>query len=184
MAYTAQGSGGVSDNSGSEDNGGVSTNPNFQNTGGVSTNPNFQNTGGASMGVNSQGGEGVNMHINSQDIGVASMNDTPQSNAGAVMGVALDDGQGAPRGIPSQTQLPANRQLAMGQGFVYHRFIDRRGLRRMNSTPVMATRPLFNPAPGAGSVHMPSHPAPAAPTPSAGVVDPVTDEVKEFFNTL
>lgn len=172
MTNTAQGSGGVSDNSGSEDNGGVSTNINFQ------------NTGGASMGVNSQGREGVNTHIDSQVIGVASMNDTPQSNAGAVMDVALDDGQGAPRGVPSQAQLPANRQLAMGQGYVYHRFHGGRVLRRMNSTPVMASRPMLNPAPGVGSVHMPSHPAPTAPTLPAGVVDPVTDEVNEFFNTL
>ena len=196
MDKTAEGSGGVSDSSGAEDNGGVSTTVGFQNigdasdssgaedNGGVSTTVGFQNIGGASMSVNSQGNEGASMHNTSQDIGVASMNDPAQSNAGAVMNVAPDSGQAAPRNITSQAQLPANRQHATGQRYGSHRIPGGHGLRRMNSTPVMVSRPMFNPSPGVGSVHIPSHPVPTAPTLSAATVDPANDEANGFFNTL
>ena len=196
MDNTAEGSGGVSDSSGAEDNGGVSTTVGFQNTGGasdssgtedsggVSTTVGFHNIGGASMSVNSQINEGASMHNTSQDIGVANMNDTTQSNAGAVMNVAPDGGQAAPRNIPSQVQLPANRQHATSQRYGSHRTPGGNGLRRMNSTPVMVSRPMFNPSPGVGSVHIPSHPVPTAPTLSAAAVDPANDEANGFFNTL
>ena len=117
------------------------------------------------------------------------MNDTIQSSVGASMNVASDDAEATPRGIPSQVQLPVNRQLAMNQPFVHQPFVHHRvhgggGLRRMSSNPVMASRPMYHPAPGVGPVHMPSHQAPTAPAPPAVYVDPVNDEVNEFFNTL
>ena len=112
------------------------------------------------------------------------MNDNMQTNAGAAMNVAQDDEQGAPGGI----QLPVNRQFATGQRFAPHPIHGGRGLRRMNSTPVLASRPMYNPTPGVGPVHtpmhMPSHPAPTAPAGAAPIVDAVTDEINEFLNTL
>ncbi|KAL8793630.1 MAG: hypothetical protein Q9195_003782 [Heterodermia aff. obscurata] len=179
---TAQGSGYVSDNSGSVNNGGVSANFNFQNAGGASTGVN--NTGGASTSVNTQGNEGVSMHIEPQDIGIANMNDNTQSYASTVMKLAEDDEQGAPHGI----QLPVNHQSPVAHPFTHHRVHVGRGLRRMTSTPVLPSRPMYNPAPGVGPVHrpvhMPSHPAAITPIVPAPDIDPDTDEVNEFLNTL
>ena len=208
MNNTAQGSRGVSDNSSSEDNGGVSMNFDFQSTGGASTGVNSQGIEGvsihsgsqnigASMGVSSLGNEGGSMHINRQNIGGTSMNDIMQSNTSAVMNdttpnntrgimnVAPDDEQGMPRGIHSQAHVPVSHQLATGQPFVSPHISGGHGLRRMSSTPVMPSRRMFNPVPGLGSVHRPSHPAPTAPVfPNPPVIDQETDEVNEFFNTL
>ena len=112
------------------------------------------------------------------------MNDNTHTIAGAVMNVPQDDEQGAPGDI----QLPVNRQFATGQRFAPHPIHGGRGLRRMNSTPVLASRPMYNPTPGVGPVHtpmhMPSHPAPTAPAGAAPIVDAVTDEINEFLNTL
>ena len=208
MHNAAQGSGDVIDNSSSEDNGGVSTIIGFQNTGGASMGVNSQGNGGVSVHIDSQdigaasmsdtiqsnagavmndtiqSNEGAAMNDTIQSNVGAITNDTIQSNVGAVTNVAPDDAQATPRGIPSQVQLPVNRQLVMNQPFVHHRVHGGGGLRRMSSNPVMASRPMFNPAPGVGPVHMPSHPAPTAPAPPAVYVDPVTDEVNEFLNTL